>query len=363
MSTPYRHLSRLAFGVAVAALAAPACTTPEPPPGTTPTTVTPTTGAPGTTATTAPNPGGPVTVAADGSARFRTVQAAVDALPSGSRITIARGTYRGTVRIPAGKAGLTLAGATGNAADVVLTEARNAQTAGSNEASSTVVNASAGSTIADLTIANTFNEASTATNQDQAVALTARNDRQVYRNVRLLGNQDTLLTTTGSNTVRYRQLFTRSFIEGDVDFIFGNGTAVFDGCEIHSVTRSSGTVMAPATYNTNPYGFLFVNSRFTSGAAANSMHLGRPWHPGNDPNADGQAVVRNSTIGAHIRAAQPWTDMSGFSWRTEGRFAEYQNTGPGAGVNGNRPQLSAAQAGTYTRQRYLAGTDGWNPAD
>ena len=75
-----------------------------------------------TTATTAP--GGQPTVAANGSGRYRTVQAAVDALPGGSVITIAPGTYRGTVRIPATKAGITLRGTTGRATDVVLSEGR-----------------------------------------------------------------------------------------------------------------------------------------------------------------------------------------------------------------------------------------------
>ena len=39
----------------------------------------------------------------------------------------------------------------------------------------------------------------------------------------------------------------------------------------------------------------------------------------------------------------------------------YRNTGTGAGVNSNRPQVTDAQAPTYTPERYLAGSDGWNP--
>jgi len=33
----------------------------------------------------------------------------------------------------------------------------------------------------------------------------------------------------------------------------------------------------------------------------------------------------------------------------------------GATSNSNRHQLTDAQAGTYTPQKYLAGSDGWNP--
>jgi pectinesterase len=356
MTTPSRPRRVGAAGFAVAAaliVPAAACR-----PGTRPpTTTSPPVDSTTTRATTAP--GAQPTVAADGSGRYRTVQAAVDALPGGAVITIAPGTYRGTVRIPATKAGISLRGTTGRATDVVLADGRSAGSAGSNEASSTVVNASAGSTIADVTITNTFDRNTTSSNQDQALALTAKNDRQVYRNVRLLGHQDTFMTVTGSPAVRYRQLFTRCYVEGDVDFIFGNGTTVFDNCEIHSLARSGGTVVAPSTSATNPYGFLFVGSRFTSSSGTATIYLGRPWHPGGDPDADGQTLVRESTLGAHIRTAQPWTDMSGFSWRTEGRFREYRNTGPGAGVNANRPQLTDAQAASYTRERYLGD---WSPA-
>jgi pectin methylesterase-like acyl-CoA thioesterase len=52
--------------------------------------------------------------------------------------------------------------------------------------------------------------------------------------------------------------------------------------------------------------------------------------------------------------------MSPNLW-TDGRFSEYQNTGAGATVNANRPQLTEAQAATATTSAYLAGSDGWNP--
>ncbi|MCE6996248.1 pectinesterase family protein [Saccharothrix sp. S26] len=48
-------------------------------------------------------------VAADGTASYRTVQAAVNA--AGATISIGKGTHRGTVTIPSGKTGLTLVGA------------------------------------------------------------------------------------------------------------------------------------------------------------------------------------------------------------------------------------------------------------
>jgi pectinesterase len=52
--------------------------------------------------------------------------------------------------------------------------------------------------------------------------------------------------------------------------------------------------------------------------------------------------------------------MGGFPWQ-EARFAEYRNTGPGAAINENRPQLTPAQARDLTREAYLTGTDNWQP--
>jgi len=52
--------------------------------------------------------------------------------------------------------------------------------------------------------------------------------------------------------------------------------------------------------------------------------------------------------------------MGGNIWQNV-RYVEYKNTGAGARTGTNRPQLSDAQAPNYTPQKYLAGTDGWNP--
>ena len=62
----------------------------------------------------------------------------------------------------------------------------------------------------------------------QAVALSVESDRAVFRNCRFLGSQDTLLANKG------RQYYKNCQIVGGVDFIFGNATAVFDACQVHS---------------------------------------------------------------------------------------------------------------------------------
>jgi pectinesterase len=299
-----------------------------------------------------------ITVAADGSGNYTTIQAALAAATSGTVITVKRGTYHGQVSIPSSKPGITLQGATGTATDVVITGNTPASTAGT-AGSATVLNLAKNTTVTGLTIANTY-----AAHDSQALALYAGGDRQVYRNVRLLGYQDTFLSWGGTGSAQVRQYVYQSYIEGAVDFIYGNGALVVDSTTIHSLDRGSannGYITAAATNASNRYGILITRSTFVSSDAARTVALGRCWHAGGAADAIGQVLIRASTMGAHIRQAGAWQDMGGFSWKTC-RFSEYRNSGAGASTGtSDRPQASDATAANYTAQKYLAGSDGWNP--
>lgn len=309
-----------------------------------------------------------VTVAADGSGNYRTVQAAIDAVPTNNAsrftINIKKGTYREMVTVPANKPFVTLAGLGARAQDVLIVNNHSAGTKKSDGSTYGTFNSASvfvhGHDFAasNLTIANDFVETAGASNQ-QAVALHITADRAVLGAVRLLGNQDTLLVNKPARIYLHD-----SYVEGDVDFIFGGGVAVLAASEIHTLSRGStsnnGAVTAASTPTGQAYGFLFTGCTLTSNAPAKSVYLGRPWHPSSNPDTKPQVIVRNSSLGAHIRS-DPWTDMSGYSWK-DARFFEYANTGAGAGVNANRPQLTASAAAAYTPQRFLAGSDGWNPA-
>src|SRR5262249_53099312 len=136
------------------------------------------------------------------------------------------------------------------------------------------------------------------------------------------GNQDTLLVGTNNVANIMRAYFKNATIEGDVDFICGRGTAVFDGGTIRLATnrRNNGNLLAPSTDSRNPYGFLVIGATLTAatGAAADGMTLGRAWDEsqvdvptyttnvasGIYPN--GQSVVRDSTLGPHVKGTAPW---------------------------------------------------------
>ncbi|MEV5342540.1 pectinesterase family protein [Streptomyces sp. NPDC052676] len=295
-----------------------------------------------------------------------TVQAAVDAVPDGNdvpvTIAVAPGTYRAKVHIPATKPNIVLRGTGQDRSDTVIVYDTPAAYGGSNGSATVRISAS-DVTARNLTFANDFDEAAHELNGEQALAVKTTGDRIVFEDTAFLGNQDTLMTDSPKLTTVSRVYIRDSYIEGDVDFVYGRATTVIERSVIRALSRGSATnngyITAASTWKGNPYGFLITDSKVVSDAPAGTFHLGRPWHPGGEPDAIGQVLIRNSELPAAIKAS-PWTDMSGFSWR-DARFAEYRNTGPGAAVTADRPQLSDAEAATHTVAHYLRGTDGWAP--
>jgi pectinesterase len=174
----------------------------------------------------------------------------------------------------------------------------------------------------------------------------------------VLGNQDTLYVKTGNVDTVARAYFKGCYVEGDVDFVFGRGTMVFDGCEIRRVSTRRGAsasddALSPSTDVRNPYGILVINSMMTADTTttSNTVALGRAWDEGQGSNLqtyppagattypNGQAVIRDSTLGAQVKLATPWlsaatssrpfnsTDTAAF---VANRLYEFNNTGPGA---------------------------------
>ena len=203
--------------------------------------------------------------------------------------------------------------------------------------------------------------------QAVAVHTTGDSDRATFVDVTLAGYQDTLFVDAG------RHWFRDCRILGHVDFIFGSGQAVFENCEIVSRNRvgknPTGYVTAPSTHVSEPYGLLFLNSRFlreTPDVPSASVRLGRPWHPNSDPTAEGSAVFVNCYMDDHI-GPQGYAPISGagpdgnriwFEVDERSRFFEYESHGPGALESVDRRWLKAGQAAWYTREQVLRD---WRP--
>ena len=118
-------------------------------------------------------------------------------------------------------------------------------------------------------------------------------------------------------TIAARSYFRDCYIEGDQDFIVGRGVAVFDHTEIKYLASrqpTGGIIAYPSTLVFNRYGFLFDSCNFTAEAGASGVSLARQWMEESDTAstrgmAVGKMVVRNSTLGAHLAGAAPWSSM------------------------------------------------------
>jgi pectin methylesterase-like acyl-CoA thioesterase len=165
----------------------------------------------------------------------------------------------------------------------------------------------------------------------------------------------------GKDCVTGRQYYTDCYIEGHVDFIFGDAKAVFENCEIRSIAHEPGGYVT-AQSNTRPNqdaGYVFNHCRLTADEGAGKVYLGRPWR-------DYSTVIYlNTEIGAHI-VPEGWSE-----WKSApvprlptATYEEFNSTGQGANTAAREPlskQLTAAEAKRYETKVYLKGADGWDP--
>jgi pectin methylesterase-like acyl-CoA thioesterase len=300
-------------------------------------------------------------VASDGSGDFPTVQAAVDAAPPGGAvIRIRPGVYRQVLNIA--KPHIDLRGIGARPHDTVLTFDNSAGTAGGTTKSASVTVSGDEFYAENLTIENSFSRNRPLTQEgSQAVALKITGDRAAFRRVRFLGYQDTLYPNSkhcesdrGPCTPA-RQYFSDCYIEGNVDFIFGDALAYFDHCEIHALSHSVIYLTAQSRhYAEEESGYVFDHCRITAAQGAGPIYLGRPWR------AFSTVVFLNTELPAGI-APDGWHE-----WEHDGKpslptsfYAEFQSTGPGASTS--RRQLRPVEAARFTLPAFLAGADHWDP--
>jgi pectin methylesterase-like acyl-CoA thioesterase len=295
---------------------------------------------------------------------FTTIQAAVNAAPeTGAVIRIRPGVYREVVHVD--KPGIQLRGETKDPAKVVLVYGNSAASTCGTSCSATLFVTGKDFFAGNMTIANDYSK--TSDMPSQAVALSVRADRAVLRHVRLLGAQDTLYASSmgcmkdGGECITGRQYYSDCYIEGHVDFIFGDAKAVFDHCEIRSVPHVAGGYLT-AQSNTRPgqdAGYVFNHCRLTADEGVGKIYLGRPWRD------YATVIFMNTEMGAHIQP-EGWSAWKGSPTDRlkTATYAEFNSTGPGANTAAREPlskQLTADEAKKYETKAYLAGKDGWDP--
>lgn len=318
-------------------------------------------------------------VAADGSGDYTTLQAAIDAAPTGRTspwlIFLKNGTYNELIRVPETKPFINLIGQ--DKAKTIVSFAINCSSSATDTGwdynkgiwgmsdCAVVVVAAHDFYAENISFINTYGVKFQ--NGPMALAMRSNNDRFAFNNCNFRSFQDTWYTTSKNASDRHYAY--NCYVEGAVDYIYGGGDVFFDKCTMYNV-RSGSVITAPSHATGTKYGYAF-NSCTVDGnstAADGNLKLGRPWQ-----NAPISLYI-NTTMNI-LPAPEGWTDMGVIPKR----FAEYNSmdkngnpidlssrrtyfkTSAGVYTYGLQPVLTQAEAAALTYENMMTGTDNWNP--
>lgn len=179
----------------------------------------------------------------------------------------------------------------------------------------------------------------------QGVALRISADTAVFLGCKFLGAQDTLYDHIG------RHYYKDCYIEGSVDFIFGNALSLFEGCHVHAIAQLTGALTAQGRNSLlEDTGFSFVHCKVTGSGA---LYLGRAWGPFS-------RVVFAYTYMDNIIIPKGW-----YNWGDPNRemtvfYGQYKCTGPGASYAGRvswSRELSDEEAKPFISLSYIDGSE------
>lgn len=296
-----------------------------------------------------PEPDPMVVVAQDGSAEFESVAEALNSLPQDGKrrvVYVKPGIYKEKVILQPGHNNVVLIGESAESTIITYDDYAGKVVDGSEvgtQNSATFAVRSHDFMAVNITFQNSYVNYS-GLSKSQAVALRIDADRAALYNCRIVGYQDTFYIKNASRTY-----CKDCYIEGNVDFIFGDGVAYFDKCTLHC-NRQESVLTAAATLEGSKFGFVFESCTIThiegsdfNGKPFQSFHLGRPW--------------QNRPKTVFLRCYEPAT-LAAAGWRSmqvePELYAEYQCRGEGASSErlakremGGR-QLTEQEASEYT---------------
>ncbi|MED6220219.1 putative pectinesterase 68 [Stylosanthes scabra] len=265
-----------------------------------------------------------ITVDVNGGGQFRSVQAAVNAVPDNNRmnvlIQISPGYYIEKVVVPVTKPYITFEGA-GKEVTVIEWHDRasdpgpNGQQLRTYRTASVTVFANYFSA-RNISFKNTAPAPMPGMQGWQAAAFRISGDKAYFSGCGFYGAQDTLCDDAG------RHYFKDCYIEGSIDFIFGNGRSMYKDCQLHSIATRFGSIAAhDRRHEEEKTGFAFVRCRVTG---TGPLYVGR---------AMGQysRIVYSYTYFDDIIAHGGWDDWDHANNKNKTVFfGMYKCWGPGA---------------------------------
>ncbi|XP_068334468.1 probable pectinesterase 8 [Pyrus communis] len=291
----------------------------------------------------------------NGCCNFTLVQAAVDAVPTPSPkrtiIWINKGIYYEKVTVPKTKPNITFQGQGYETTAISWNDTANSSH-GTFYSGSVQV-------FADNFVAKNISFMNVAPIPKpgdvgaQAVAIRISGDQAAFLGCGFFGAQDTLHDDRG------RHYFKDCYIQGSIDFIFGNGRSLYENCQLISMsnpvplgTKSiNGAVTAHgrASKDDNT-GYAFVNC-FIGGTGR--VWLGRAWRPFS-------RVVFASTTMTDIIAPEGWNDFNDPTRDQTIFYGEYNCLGAGANMSLRAPyvqKLNDTQASLFLNVSFIDGGD------
>ncbi|KAG8380219.1 hypothetical protein BUALT_Bualt07G0170600 [Buddleja alternifolia] len=304
----------------------------------------------------ATRPRADVTVAQDGSGNVRTIKDAVARIPKKSKtrfvIYVKAGVYVENVELDKSCWNVMMYG-DGKAATIV-SGSKNFVDGTPTFSTATFAVVGKGFIARDIGFINTAGAI-----KHQAVAVRSGSDQSVFHRCSFDAFQDTLYPHSN------RQFYRECDITGTVDFIFGNSAVVFQNCNIlprQPLSNQFVTITAQGKKDPNQNTGISIQrctiralDRLTA-----PTYLGRPWKDYST------TVIMQTNIGGFLNPKGWISWVSNVDPPRSIFYAEYQNTGPGAGTSGRvkwagyRPTITAAQASKYTVQSFIQGPS-WLP--
>ncbi|KAI8712476.1 hypothetical protein NCS52_01345900 [Fusarium sp. LHS14.1] len=304
----------------------------------------------GNTLTVAPSPTG---------SEFSTVASAVAAIPNDGEdytIYIKAGSYNEQLTLTRTSGHITLRGETSFENDftqnkVLIWFKLGYSTSASRNEETPVIfwknTVNAGLSLYNLNFTNTYPQ----TSSTAALAGDFFGTNMAAYGCAFKGFQDTLLVNQGV------QVFSNSYIEGSVDFIWGYSKAYFHQCYIASNTPNAYITAQNRKTSTWAGGFIFdtclVTYTDSYGSSFGSTSLGRPW------SQYALVVYKNSYLDKHISAAG-WAVWSSSTPQTSDvLFGEFNNTGPGNWTSSRASfakELTEAEVAPYALGSFIGST-------